>query len=361
MQEENGFLIDLHCDILINSDILTVIMNLMTEQLPEHITPHWEKLLQRLTEQGSTWLQGIEKQCIPSSEEEHILDIELSDPLGAHRYQVTERLVHQYKNRVLLLVNGRCFGYCRHCFRRTYTASQADFLSQAQLDEVCTYLKSHPEVQEILLSGGDPLVASDEKLTHLMASIRKASPNILIRLCTRGPIFAPERVTSSLLSLLKEFRPLWVIPHINHPAEISMEFSPETRQALSKIVDSGIPMQSQTVLLKGVNDDLTTLSLLFQDLTQLGIRPGYLFQGDLAPGTSHFRVPIEEGVILYEKLRKELSGLSTPVYAVDLPGGGGKVNLLELNSDLLSLSVKKEKDRYLFTDANGEKWKYPLN
>ena len=183
--------------------------------------------------------------------------------------------------------------------------------------------------------------------------MRKARPNILIRLGTRAPVFAPERFTPELIALLKRFKPLWVIPHINHPAEISERWSPESYKCLYNIVDSGVPAQSQTVLLRGINDSVPVLAELFEKLVKIGVKPGYLFQGDLAKGTGHFRVPLDEGVKLYNALKKELSGLSLPVYAVDLPGGGGKVNIP-------ATRFVRDGDNWKYTDASGKSWFYPV-
>jgi lysine 2,3-aminomutase len=331
------------------------------KQLPEQISPQWQHLMQRLEVAGEfEALRAIQCQCKATDKENTILPCELGDPLGAHWYTVTSRLIHQYKNRVLLLTTGICFSYCRYCFRRDYTAEREGFITEAELDKVCEYLKIHTEVEEILMSGGDPLTGTDQMLEHIFIRVREVRPQILIRLGTRAPIFAPERFTDSFIQLCKKYRPLWIIPHINHPVEISAKFSPESRNILSKIVDSGIGIQTQTVLLKGINDTVPILKELFHDLSVLGIKPGYLFQGDLAPGTSHFRVFLENGVILYNELKKELSGLSTPVYAVDLPGGGGKINLLQLNPNLLDVKVTKKDLAYSFIDKNKNTWTYPL-
>jgi len=238
---------------------------------------------------------------------------------------------------------------------------------------VCSYLTSHKEIEEILISGGDPLTVSDEVLESLFIRLREARPGILLRLCTRALFFAPERLTPSLISLLQKSKPLWVIPHINHPAEISAASAPESRSAIDTLINAGIPVQSQTVLLSGVNDDVKTLHTLFHDLVCLGVKPGYLFQTDLAQGTSHFRVPLEKAVKLYEELRKDLSGLSTPVFAVDLPGGGGKFNLLQLNNDFYDTKVSFSDTEFIFTrdiktdflkdskeqDRKRGQWKYP--
>lgn len=326
--------------------------------LPFRLTERMVSLLEILSREDPDSFLAMYRQCIPSYNESHILDCELSDPLGAHRYQVCHRLVHQYENRCLLLTTARCFSYCRHCFRRCYAVQREGFIPEEELEPVCQYLCEHEEIQEILCSGGDPLTAKDDKLAWLFSRIRKVRSDILIRVCTRAPVFFPERFTPQFLSLLRSFRPLWVIPHINHPAEISPLYSRNTVSVFASLLNAGIPMQSQTVLLRGVNDSPAILAALFQQLVTMGIKPGYLFQGDLAPGTGHFRVPPKEGLVIYGKLRKLLSGLSCPVYAVDLPDGGGKFNMLQLDSDFNDIDVKKENSGYRFSNEKGS-WYYP--
>lgn len=333
-----------------------------------------ERLAGRMAEdlEAAAWYRGLSRQLFPQPEENLVLPEELADPLGARLHQATERMVHQYKNRVLVLATSRCFAHCRYCFRKSLITESLQgaggqsscgsclgWPASQEIDEMAAYLAAHPEVQEVLLSGGDPLTAPFHQVEDLVARFREARPGLLVRLCTRAISFHPAVFTPRLVEGLRRLRPLWVIPHINHPAEISRRYAPESREALLRLVDSGIPVQSQTVLLRGVNDEVATLSRLFHQLTLLGVRPGYLFQCDLVPGTSHLRVPVEEGVALYHQLRRELSGLSTPVYAVDLPGGGGKFNLLELNPSLNPIQVQPLEDCYQFVKADGSVWWYP--
>ena len=327
-----------------------------------------ERLAGRMADdlEAAAWYRGLSRQLFPQPEENLVLPEELADPLGARLHQATERMVHQYKNRVLVLATSRCFAHCRYCFRKSFicgTASRQstskDWPQSQEIDAMCRYLAAHPEIQEALLSGGDPLTVPFHHVQELVARFREARPGLLVRLCTRATSFHPAVFTENLVEGLRSLRPLWLIPHINHPAEISAAFAPESREALSRLVDAGIPVQSQTVLLRGVNDDVATLSRLFHQLTLLGVRPGYLFQCDLVPGTSHLRVPVEEGVALYHQLRRELSGLSCPVYAVDLPGGGGKLNLLELDPSLNPTQVRRLEDCYQFTTPDGSVWRYP--
>lgn len=346
-----------------------------SSDFPCLVSGYWKQVLARLQSaaeaqgaesQAASWHSALCRQLLPDSREEFVLPGELADPLGAAHHQATDRMVHQYKNRVLVLTTSRCFAHCRYCFRKSFicgTASRQsaskDWPQSQEIDAMCRYLAAHPEIQEALLSGGDPLAVPFHHVQELVTRFREARPGLLVRLCTRATSFHPVLFTENLVEGLRSLHPLWVIPHINHPAEISAAFAPESREALSRLVDAGIPVQSQTVLLRGVNDDVATLSHLFHQLTLLGVRPGYLFQCDLVPGTSHLRVPVEEGVALYHQLRRELSGLSCPVYAVDLPGGGGKFNLLELNPSLNPTQVQRLDDCYQFVKADGSVWWYP--
>ncbi len=300
--------------------------------LNEKISSYWETLLKRLE---GAFLESIQKQILIHPEESIVLESETSDPLGAKSYiveknQLHERLVHQYKNRCLFLATGSCFAHCRYCFRRESDALQLPFASIEEIGSLCDYVSKNENIQEVLVTGGDPLTASDEKLEYLLTSLRNIKNDVVIRLATRAPIFAPSRITDEFVTMLQKYKPLWVIPHINHIAEIHKNYASEARNALEKLINAGIPMQSQTVLLRGVNDSVDVLKDLFNELIILGIKPGYLFQGDMAPGTSHFRLPIDDAIELYKELCTELSGLSTPVFAVDLPNGGGKVNMMNL-------------------------------
>jgi len=266
---------------------------------------------------------ALRRQVEFSPHEVDILDRETFDPLGESRWCVHSHLVHQYPNRVLLLATGKCIGYCRYCFRRSFTSRPDGFITTDLIEKTLVYLAEHPGVREILVSGGDPVSASFEDLSGLLTALRRTCPDILIRVCTRAPIFAPHLLTEDLIQLLRSLRPLWVIPHINHPAELG----PEQRKALASLIEAGIPVQSQTVLLKGVNDDPVVLERLFHSLILLGVKPGYLFQCDMAVGTSHFRCSLPDAARIWRQLRLRLSGLSLPVFAVDLPGGGGKYPL----------------------------------
>ncbi len=342
--------------------------------MTEQISHHWRSVTERLTAAQGVWAQhalsALTKQVAPSPDEQTVLPYENADPLGASLYMPAasggkkagtsnERLIHQYKNRCLFLSTGKCFCRCRYCFRRESSVLNYSFASAQDIGFLCDYIAEHTEVRELLVSGGDPLTGTDRQLEALFSTVRSARKDVLIRVCTRAPVFAPERFTPHLKALLKSFKPLWIIPHINHSAEFSPQFSPESYRVLNDLIDCGIPMQSQTVLLRGVNNNIEELVSLFQGLTEIGIKPGYLFQGDLAPGTAHFRVPIDEGIKLYERLRYELSGLSLPVYAVDIPGGGGKFNLLNLNPAAAGVCAEKTEHAYVFKTERNVSYAYP--
>jgi lysine 2,3-aminomutase len=250
---------------------------------------------------------------------------EAKDPLGESRHRVLPRAVHQYPSRLLVRATGECPLFCRYCFRRSLLKDQRTWLDKKTISSIWAYLSAHPEIREVLVSGGDPLTVSDDRLEELFNAIRRAGPAIVIRLCTRTPVCLPSRVTPDLVDLLRRSKPLKLILHINHPREISGEFL----SGLQAIQTAGLPVRSQSVLLRGINDTTDTLAELFSSLSRHGVEPYYLFQGDLAAGTSHFRVPLSKGLELYRQLRLRLSGLELPRYAVDAPEGGGKLYLPE--------------------------------
>jgi lysine 2,3-aminomutase len=289
----------------------------------------------------------IRRQFIPDPLEEAADPFALDDPLGEEGYRLTSRLIHQYSDRALLLAGGPCAGYCRYCFRRA--RMNAAFISSAELEPVLACLESRPGIREILVSGGDPLTADDEKLEELFWKLRKVRPGILIRLCSRVPVTNPKRLSLQSIDLFHRYRPLRLVTHINHAKELS----PDARTALVSIVEAGLPVHVQTVLLKGINDNAETLALLFRECLNLGLSPYYLFQMDLAPGTAHFRVPLKKGLAIYRELERHISGLALPVYAVDLPGGGGKIRLSE------DAIAGEDKGALLLKGHDGKLWKYP--
>ncbi len=246
----------------------------------------------------------------------------LEDPLAEDSHMPVPRLVHRYRDRALLLVTLTCAMYCRFCTRKRLVGSRGA-MTKAELDAAAAYLMDHPEIRDVLVSGGDPLTLSDQRLGEILGSLRRIPSVRIIRVATRVPAVLPSRITADLAGLLATHSPLFVMTHFDHPRELTHE----ARTALRLLGDHGLPMANQTVLLSGVNDDPDTLTELFMGLLEERVRPYYLLQGDLTEGTEHLRTPLAKGIELMEILRGRLSGLALPTLVLDLPHGGGKVPL----------------------------------
>jgi len=318
-----------------------LIQKLKSSSLPFAVTPHFASLAAPNRD------DPIRRQFIPDPLEVTDDPFALDDPLGEEHYRITNRLVHQYRDRVLLLAGGTCAGFCRYCFRRA--RMNAAFISDAELEPALAYLESRPAIREILVSGGDPLAANDEELEELFWKLRNRRPDVLIRLCSRAPVTDPKRLKDETIDLFCRYGPLRLVTHINHAKELS----PDARVALSFLVSAGIPVHVQTVLLKGINDNTETLAQLFRECLNLGLSPYYLFQLDLAPGTAHFRVPLRKGLAIYRELERNFSDLALPTYAVDLPGGGGKIRLSE------DAIAGEDGGVLLLKGHDGKLWRYP--
>lgn len=284
---------------------------------PFRVTSHWMSLM------DGTANDPLRRQVVPGTAEWSIESGELTDPLGEELHSPLPRLIRRYKDRALVVVTGECALYCRHCFRRRLTGEDYGRISAEETNEIGKWLTGEPDVKELLLSGGDPLTLKDRELMYLIDVIRRHRPDIVMRLATRMPIVEPSRITASLARKLGRRRPLWVVLQANH----SRELSPPAIKAISRLQENGLALINQSVLLRGVNDDVDTLEALSRSLVSAGVKPYYLFQGDVAAGTGHFRVPLSEARDLVNELRGRVSGLAMPNFAVDLPGGGGKVPL----------------------------------
>jgi lysine 2,3-aminomutase len=262
----------------------------------------------------------IRKQALPDVAE--LLDApgELRDPIGDRAHEVAPNLVHRYPDRVLFFPTFLCPMYCRYCFRKV-ALNEAPVRLDRVLPAAVEYVSTHPEVREVILSGGDPLMLSDDRLAEVLGAFRTIPSVERLRLHTRVPVTRPSRVTAALAGRLAGFRPLYVVTHYNHPRELS----PAARAAVSALVDAGLTVLNQAVLLRGVNDDVETLAALFSGLLRWQVRPYYLHHPDMTVGTAHFRVPISRGLALVRALRGRLTGLAWPTYVLDIPGGGGKV------------------------------------
>ncbi|MDR0456026.1 MAG: KamA family radical SAM protein [Treponema sp.] len=314
--------------------------------LPFAVTPHFASLA------GPEQDDPIRRQFFPDPCEAAPDPCALDDPLGEYRFRAAPRLVHQYRDRALLLASGACAGYCRHCFRRVWIAT-ASPIDGEDLQPALAYLAAHPEIREVLVSGGDPLTLDNAGLSDVLRRLRNARPGILLRVCTRVPITEPLRVDGETVALFAAFRPLRLAVQINHPRELSAPGC----AALAACVSAGIPVHIQTVLLRGINDNPALLAQLFRDCLDLGLSPYYLFQMDLAPGTAHFRVPLKQGLAIYRELGGLISGLGLPAYALDLPGGGGKIRLHE--NVIAGEKTAAAGNMYVLKDSTGSEWYYP--
>lgn len=294
----------------------------------------------------------IRRQCVPTVSEHRMLPEESGDPLAEERYALMPGLIRRYKSIAVFLATDGCAMYCRHCFRRRFAGQERGFTGSKRLEQAAGLLARMPEIKELLISGGDPLTLNDEQLGDLLGTFRRRRPDLVIRVGSRIPAVLPDRVTEELSALLGEFagsRAVYVMTQFNHPREITGK----SRLAVHRLIRAGVPVYNQSVLLRGINNDLEVLETLFNELTGIGVKPYYLFQGDLAAGTAHFRTTIEECLTLGEHLAGRLSGLAMPVCAVDLPGGGGKIPLSR------SHLVGQEGNQYFFENQEGEIVCYP--
>jgi lysine 2,3-aminomutase len=264
----------------------------------------------------------IARQFVPDIAELTTTPDERADPIGDDAHSPVEGIVHRYPDRVLLKLVNVCAVYCRFCFRREMVGPGKQMLSPPQLDAALAYVAAHPQIWEVILTGGDPLVLSARRLAEVMKRFAAIDHVKVVRLHTRLPVVSPDKVTPALVRALKaSAKTTYVALHANHPRELTGA----VRAACARIVDAGIPMVSQSVLLKGVNDDATTLEALMRGFVECRIKPYYLHHADLAPGTSHFRTTLAEGQALMRALRGRVSGLAQPTYVLDIPGGHGKV------------------------------------
>ncbi len=264
---------------------------------------------------------AIRKQTVPVDEELFVNPNDLTDPCGEDKDSPVKGLVHRYPDRALLLITDQCASYCRHCTRRRLVGNGEAVISDSNLKAACDYIRSNKKIRDVLISGGDPLLLSDEKLDYILSSIREI-PNVeFLRIGTRVPVTLPMRITENLISIFKKHTPLWISIHFNHSKEITRR----VKKACDGLTDNGIPLGSQTVLLKGINDRLYIMKKLMHDLLKIRVRPYYIYQCDLAKGTAHLRTSISCGINIMDKLRGHTSGYAVPTYVVDGPGGGGKI------------------------------------
>jgi lysine 2,3-aminomutase len=266
----------------------------------------------------------IRKQVVPTAAEMVPFTAMMEDSLAEDRHSPVPGLVHRYPDRVLMLVTTQCASYCRYCTRSRIVGDPSATFSRAEFEMQIEYLKRTPQVRDVLLSGGDPLVLAPRILEEILARLREIPHIEIVRIGSRVPVFLPMRVTDELCNMLQKYHPLWLNIHVNHSNEISAELA----EACDKLTRAGIPLGNQSVLLAGVNDNLHIQRQLVQDLVRIRVRPYYLYQCDLVEGAGHFRTPVAKGIEIMEGLRGHTSGYAVPLYVIDAPGGGGKIPVM---------------------------------
>jgi len=289
----------------------------------------------------------IYRQCMPDVRE---LDDDgaVADPLNEEGHSPVYGLTHRYPDRVLLLVSSECAMYCRFCNRKR-KVGRPSMVTDTSIEQGIDYIRKHDEIRDVLLSGGDPLLLEDARLREILSALRAVKHVEIIRIGTRIPCALPQRITPELAALLQKFHPLYINLHFNHPAEITAEAA----LACNRLADAGIPLGCQTVLLKGVNDDPDSMRALMRKLLTIRVKPYYLFHGDPARGTSHFRTSVNRGLNIIRGLQGHTSGLCVPHFAIDLLGGGGKVPLLP------DYVTERDGDSLLVTNYRGKCYRHP--
>jgi lysine 2,3-aminomutase len=283
---------------------------------PVAITPYYLGLIDR---EDPTC--PIRRQVVPCIEELDLVPGDLADPLGEDAHEVAPNLIQRYPDRALLFATDRCAVYCRFCTRSRLVGAGGGARPLSRLEPAFEYLRQHPEISDLIVSGGDPLVMGTDRLTALLAAVREIPSIETIRLATRVPVVLPQRVTEELVAALRVHHPIWIMTHFNHPRELT----PEAALACNRLADAGFPVLNHTVLLRGINDDAGVLKQLFRGLVRLRVRPYYLLQADPVQGTGHLRTPLQTGIELMAQLQGRLSGIALPKLIVDTPGGLGKV------------------------------------
>jgi len=313
-------------------------------KLAMSITPHFFNLIDARDPDCP-----IRRQVIPRLEEGWTAPEEMADPCGEDSHMPVPGLVHRYPDRVLFLVTDRCASYCRYCTRSRVVSGVGEQHLETQWEAAFRYLEKTPQIRDVLLSGGDPLLFSDARLEKILTRLR-AIPHIeFVRIGSRIPIFLPQRITPALCEMLRKFHPLFISIHTNHPKELTTE----VRDALGRLADAGIPLGNQSVLLRGVNDSADVQRALVHKLLRCRVRPYYLYQCDLINGSSHLRTSVAEGLEIIDQLRGHTTGYAVPQFVVDGPGGGGKI---PLNPDYV---LERRENRTLLRNYEGQTFEYP--
>ncbi len=291
----------------------------------------------------------IRQQVIPKVDETKTADWEMTDPVGEDESSPVPGIVHRYPDRILFLVTDRCAAYCRYCTRARLVSNATGYDFHPEFDRQIEYVRQHPEIRDVLLSGGDPLLLSDGKLDYLLSQLRSIEHVEFLRIGSRIPLFLPQRLTDKLCEVLKKYHPLFISVHANHPRELTAE----SKAGLERLADAGIPLGNQSVLLRHVNDSLETMRSLVHKLLRCRVRPYYLYQCDLISGSSHLRTSVSEGIRIIEGLRGHTSGYAIPQFVIDAPGGGGKT---PINPEYI---VHHDANRIVIRNYEGKTFEYP--
>lgn len=316
-------------------------INNVVKKYPMRVNSYFLGLIERMDD-------AIWRQCIPDISE--LEDEEgLLDPLNEEGDSPVPGLTHRYPDRALFLVSNRCAMYCRFCTRKRRVGDPFKEITMEQILQGLAYIKEHEEIRDVILSGGDPLLLHDSELEFILKELRKIGHLQVIRIGTRVPCTLPQRITHKLCDMLRKYHPLYINIHFNHPKEIT----PESTKACEMLANAGIPLGSQTVLLKGVNDEPEVMKELMHKLLRIRVRPYYIFQCDLTKGTRHFRTPIDDGLRIVENLRGHTSGLCVPHYVIDAPGGGGKIPVSP------NYVLSRDENGIVLKNYQGKIYRYP--
>lgn len=299
-------------------------------RFPMAITPYYAALMDRRDP-----LCSVRLQAVPGAGELEGGDDDLEDPLHEDADSPVPGLTHRYPDRVLFMITNVCSMYCRHCTRRRLVGSEDHHLPAEHLERGLDYIRGHPEVRDVLLSGGDPLMLSDGKLESVLAALRDIEHVEIIRIGSRMPVVLPQRITEPLVAMIRKYQPVYLNTHFNHYKEITLE----SKEACERLTDAGIPVGNQSVLLRDVNDCPRIMKKLVQELLMIRVKPYYIYQCDMSSGISHFRTSIARGMEIVENLRGHTTGMAVPTFVVDAPGGGGKIPVMP--SYLLSYSDRR--------------------
>jgi lysine 2,3-aminomutase len=314
------------------------------DSLPLRITPYYASLIA-----GRVRSQAIRKSVVPTFYEMIASEGEASDPLSEEHDSPVSNIVHRYPDRVLFLVTGFCSTYCRYCTRSHMVAKDKCHIGIKAWAPALEYIRNHKEVRDVLISGGDPFTMPDTHIEYLLSNLRQIPHVEVIRMGTKVPVVLPQRITRSLTNILKKYHPFFVSIHFTHPDELT----PEVTEACNRLADAGIPLGSQTVLLKGINDNVIVMRKLMQGLMKIRVRPYYIYQCDPILGSAQFRTPVEKGLEIISGLRGHTSGYAVPHYVIDAPGGGGKIPLLP------DYFVGREGNDVLIRNYENKIYRYP--